>query len=77
MKKLIHSVKASEELPVYSDLYTPEDLLELLSQITELGESPVGMLPTEDGSVLFTIGDSDYQILSSVNISRRNRRSVR
>ena len=45
MKKLIHSVKASEELPVYSDLYTPEDLLELLSQITELGESPVGMLP--------------------------------
>ena len=77
MKKLIRSVKASEELPVYSDLYTPEDLLELLSQITELGESPVGMLPAEDGSVLFTIGDSDYQILSSVNISRRNRRSVR
>ena len=74
MKKLIHSVQASEELPVYSDLYTPEDLLELLSQITELGESPVGMLPVEDGSVLFTIGDSDYQILSSVNISRRNRR---
>ena len=71
MKKLIRSVKASEELPVYSDLYTPEDLLELLSQITELGESP------EDGSVLFTIGDSDYQILSSVNISRRNRRSGR
>ncbi len=77
MKKLIRSVKASEELPVYSDLYTPEDLLELLLQITELGESPVGMLPTEDGSVLFTIGDSDYQILSSVNISRRNRRSGR
>lgn len=74
MKKFIRSVKASEELPVYSDLYTPEDLLELLSQITELGESPVGMLPVEDGSVLFTIGDSDYQILSSVNISRRNRR---
>ena len=69
MKKFIRSVKASEELPVYSDLYTPEDLLELLSQIPELGGSPV-----EDGSVLFTIGDSDYQILSSVNISRRNRR---
>ena len=77
MKKLIRSVKASEELPVYCDLYTPEDLLELLSQIPELGGSPVGMLPVEDGSVLFTIGDSDYQILSSVNISRRNRRSGR
>lgn len=74
MKKFIRSVKASEELPVYSDLYTPEDLLELLLQIPELGGSPVGMLPVEDGSVLFTIGDSDYQILSSVNISRRNRR---
>ena len=74
MKKFIRSVKASEELPVYSDLYTLEDLLELLSQIPELGGSPVGMLPEEDGSVLFTIGDSDYQILSSVNISRRNRR---
>ena len=74
MKKFIRSVKASEELPVYSDLYTTEDLLELLSQIPELDGSPVGMLPVEDGSVLFTIGDSDYQILSSVNISRRNRR---
>lgn len=43
-------------------VFTPSALLDLLSQVDELSEYPVGVSTTLDGDVQVTIGDSVYQI---------------
>lgn len=43
-------------------VFTPASLLDLLSQIDELSEYPVGVSTTLDGNVQVTVGDSVYQV---------------
>lgn len=43
-------------------LFTPASLLDLLSQIDELKELPVGLSTGLDGELVLQIGDSQYQI---------------
>lgn len=56
-------MKYSNEVTIMDEVvFTPSALLDLLSQVDELSEYPVGVSTTLDENVQVTIGDSIYQI---------------
>lgn len=46
-------------------LFTPAAVLDLLSQIEELSDAPVGLAETVDGKIQISVGDSTYIIENS------------
>lgn len=66
MKRVIRRVSASSDARFTRSLYfTPNEVVELLTQIKELKDCRIAHTESRDGSVEFIIGNSAYYITKS------------
>lgn len=61
--KVAATVESDEQI-----MFTPAAVLDLLSQIEELSDVPVGLAETVDGKIQIAVGDSTY-IIDNENVS--------
>lgn len=62
MKRLKRNVSASSDIVNNEVMFTPDDIIELLSHIDELKNTNISLTETPDGILEFTIGNSAYQM---------------
>ena len=63
MKKLVRPIIASTGNGLtFQDkaVFTPTDVVALLSEIEELEKSPIGLAPDDEGNLLLIVGDNQY-----------------
>lgn len=68
MKKIIRSVNASSQVTSSQKskgvlIFTPEDIIGLLSQIPELQDLKMGFRESPDGSLQFAVGDTEFDYM--------------
>ena len=68
MKKIIRSVNASSQVTSSQNskgvlIFTPEDIIELLSQIPELQDLKMGFRESPDGNLQLAVGDTEFDYM--------------
>lgn len=68
MKKIVRSVNASSQVTSSPKckgvlIFTPEDMIGLLSQIPELQDLKMGFRESPDGSLQLTVGDTEFDYM--------------
>lgn len=67
MKILVKKVTASTNMTDNSPMYTPSDILELLTQIEGLSGYEISLAQDIDGDLQYIVGDSTYKIVDKKN----------
>ena len=64
MKRLLKSITAGAGGLHFQDkaVFTPTDLVSILSEIEELKKCCVGLKPSDDGILLLIVGNNEYEI---------------
>ncbi|MDD4494142.1 MAG: hypothetical protein PHV32_07305 [Eubacteriales bacterium] len=67
MKK-IRYINASSQVTTFQEskgilIFSPEDLIGLLSQIPELQDLKMGFKESSDGSLLLSVGDTEFSYM--------------
>lgn len=63
MRKFVkYPVRASTQNMASKRMFTPTDVVQLLSQITELSGCEISLWDTTDGSIDIAIGESVYRL---------------
>lgn len=65
MKRLVRKVTASTNITDNSPMYTPSDILELLTQIKGLNGYEISLAQDIDGDLEYIVGDSTYKITNN------------
>jgi len=63
MKKLLKSVTAGTGLTFQDkQIFSPSDLVSVLSQIEELQKCSIGLKPDQDGALILIVGNNEYEL---------------
>jgi len=63
MKRLLKPITAGTGLTFQDKVvFTPSDLITILSQIEELEKSNIGFKPGDNGVLVLIVGDNEYEI---------------
>jgi len=63
MKRLLKTVSAGTGLTFQDKtIFSPTDLINILSEIEELQKSNVGLKPGQDGTLILIVGDNEYEL---------------
>jgi len=68
MKKIVRSINASSQVTSSQQskgvlIFTPEDMIGLLSQIPELQDLNMGFRESPDGSLQLAVGDTEFDYM--------------
>ena len=63
MKKLLKPVTAGTGLTFQDKpVFTPTDLVKILSEIEELKKASIGLKPGDDGVLILIVGNNEYEV---------------
>lgn len=69
MKRLVKPITAGTGLSFQDKaVFTPTDLVAILSEIDELKKCTVGLKPGDDGVLMLIVGNNEYEITNKTQM---------